>query len=145
MTPQEIFDTVAKHLFAQGHRSINFEPAPGYADDAVCQYRAPDGSRCAVGALMSDDLYNPEFEGKGIEGLVNEDHNKLIYQFPTWMRDNLYLLRDLQRVHDGPSSWETTSAMQAELKSVARFHNLSTEVLEGLSFNRENVDDLSDY
>jgi hypothetical protein len=62
MTPQEIFDTVATHLFTQGHKAIN-----GHGG---CVYRCRDGSKCAVGVLIPDDKYFPKMELGGVGVLI---------------------------------------------------------------------------
>lgn len=55
MTEQEIFDKVAEHLQKQGHRALN--------EDGVCVYRGKNGTKCAVGALIPDELYDSKIEG----------------------------------------------------------------------------------
>lgn len=54
MTNQEILNTVYEHLKQQGKPS---------RDGSNCRYRASDGSRCAVGCLISDEHYTRELEG----------------------------------------------------------------------------------
>ena len=54
---QEIFNTVVRHLHAQGKPSIV---------KGICRYRGPDNTRCAIGALIPDEFYTPEMEGKGV-------------------------------------------------------------------------------
>jgi hypothetical protein len=52
-TIQELFDTACSALIKQGAPSIDTSEAlPAYAR---CMYRAPDGKRCAVGHLISDE------------------------------------------------------------------------------------------
>lgn len=55
MTLQEIFDTVAERLHAQGKASMDFTER--------CVYHSPCGARCAVGWLIPDSHYNPAIEG----------------------------------------------------------------------------------
>ena len=85
---QEVFDIVVNHLVTQRR--------PAYTDLSGCMYRAPDGLRCAVGALIPDNLYDPEFEGSTadsvIQNLFNED-------LADW-REHKGLLLALQEVHD---------------------------------------------
>jgi len=50
---QEIFDRVACHLMAQGRRSQK---------SIGCLYRAPNGDKCAIGCLISDENYSPGLE-----------------------------------------------------------------------------------
>lgn len=42
------------HLLVQNERS--------YGDECGCMYRGPRGLKCAVGALITDDVYNPNIE-----------------------------------------------------------------------------------
>lgn len=93
MTPQEIFDTVVAHLRRQGRRAVT-----GVYNG--CAYRTSDGLRCAVGCLISDELYKPEMEGVAVGNLV-EDFPDL----PGWMREHADLLSELQGFHDNPTSW----------------------------------------
>ena len=55
LTNQEAFDAVLVHIRAQ-----EYKPARG--PYATCCYRAPDGKKCAVGCLIPDELYTPDFE-----------------------------------------------------------------------------------
>lgn len=57
MTGQEIFDSVLAHLRKQGKASVN-----DVDDMELCQYRGPDGTSCAVGCLIPDELYDPLIE-----------------------------------------------------------------------------------
>lgn len=89
-TEQEVFDQVGKHLLAQMVRS---------EAKSTCLYRGPDGISCAAGCLMTDEEYNPSFEGNDWEMLVAADmvigcHSTLIYK--------------LQSIHDNylPDKWE---------------------------------------
>ncbi len=133
MNAQEIFDTVAKHLFAQGQQSISRE-----ADDKdgwTCVYRGPNGLKCAVGALISDELYVVDMEYNTVGALLTNPR----FTFPTWMHGlkNGSLLRSLQRVHDEAVNWHTGKVLREALEGVAKTHDLSAAVLEGLEFNEK--------
>ena len=90
MTSQEVFDTVVKHLAAQGwERSVN---------GGNCAYRAPDGKKCAIGALLLDD------------DVVEEGCS--VWEMPPSFRKRLgndvglMFLESLQRAHDtGYAPW----------------------------------------
>lgn len=90
MNPQEIYDTVKKHLLTQMAKSVH--PVEGY-----CMYRNPNGLKCAVGCLIPDELYDLEMDtaGKGLSVILQN------FSLPLWMRENIGLLLDLQRLHDG--------------------------------------------
>jgi hypothetical protein len=136
MVTQEIFDTVARHLFKQGHPAIAMRryKAEDFATEPKeeCVYRAPNGDKCAAGVIIPDDLYVPEMEGKAIYAALNEcSHTP-----PRWMIDNLPLMEALQEVHDAPPNWKTDAKMKHELWEVADRFGLDPAVLDGLSFNR---------
>jgi hypothetical protein len=129
MTPQEIFDTVARHLFTQGERAgiILGDDVDGDPDFA-CKYRAPGGRSCAVGVLIPDKAYSEDMEGSGVV-VVYENNTAWL---PAWMGSNLKLLAALQGVHDSYSCWNSTASMRAALANVASFHNLDASVLDNL-------------
>ena len=128
MNPQEIYDTVAKHLFAQGMRSRGKKP-----NDAAssCMYRGPNGTKCAVGILISDKLYEPTMEGSSITGLFAN------YNLPDWMNQNLRLLIALQDTHDYSWYWYGSDRMKERLAHVAGEFSLSAAVLDVLKFEWE--------
>jgi hypothetical protein len=66
MTDQEIFDTVAKHLIAQGKQSLLPQVA-GDSEYNGCAYRGENGTKCAIGCLIPDELYNPIIENTSVQ------------------------------------------------------------------------------
>jgi hypothetical protein len=85
---QEVFDIVVTHLITQRR--------PSYDSSKCCMYRAPDGLRCAVGVLIPDNLYDPEFEGDTADCVIQKLFNK---DLADW-REHKGLLLALQEVHD---------------------------------------------
>jgi len=126
MTPQEIFDTVAKHLFTQGCRSMELNEDP----EAACLYRGPEGRMCAAGVLIPDELYSPDMEYKNIAYLLSQPGSP----FPEWMKANEPLLQSLQSVHDRTHYWGSSEDMRRRLRSVAMMYRVSAAVVDGLSF-----------
>ena len=61
MNNQEFFDKTLAHLKQQGVRSVG---------GARCLYRGPDGTKCAIGFHIPDELYESEMEGKGVGNLI---------------------------------------------------------------------------
>ena len=94
MTRQEIFDKVVAHFAVQGQEAA--------AEYGVCMYRTPGGRKCAIGALIPDEVYSRSLENKSVRTLLRE--------FPDIMRasglsgGDLRFLSDLQAVHDGCAS-----------------------------------------
>jgi hypothetical protein len=124
MKPQEIFDTVSKHLFDQGKRSL---------DNIHCRYYADDGLKCAVGILIPEDQYFEDMDkgNKSIKRLLLEYADK----FPKWMHENVELLCDLQNAHDKWYNWEHQDIMEKSLEDIAKNHKLSAKKLE--TFKKE--------
>lgn len=85
MTPQEIFDTVAEHLFSKG--------GPALDEGENCVYRTPDGRMCAVGRLISDELAALG-NGASVMSLIQRAKDKEI-KVPEWLHENESLLTDL--------------------------------------------------
>jgi hypothetical protein len=140
MTPQEIFDTVARHLFTQGERAGKSVPVDDPASDGsgfACQYRGPDGTKCAVGVLIPDAAYTPLMEGHSAVGLFDLGSSLVkTFDLPDWMRGNAVLLSRLQAVHDLVDNWSDDKRMRWELSLVATAFGLDDSILKGLSFNR---------
>lgn len=115
---QLLFDFIARHLFKQGCRS---------ADKEMCLYRGPGKRRCAVGAVIPDEMYDESHEGDTIADGAAE-------MLPTWAKQYISLLNSLQGVHDRKTSWDSTKKMRAGFRRVARKHQLSTLAIETMSF-----------
>lgn len=130
MKPQQIFDAVATHLFKQGKRST---------DDHRCRYYGDNGLKCAVGAVIPEDVYFPEMDegNKTIKTLVDQNEDK----FPDWVKNNLGLLQTLQSVHDKQRNWESSDLMHNALVEVASAYDVSPDVLEKLDFEGNEDDE----
>ncbi|MGQ7794436.1 hypothetical protein ACUN0C_18680 [Faunimonas sp. B44] len=108
---QEAFDFVVRHLFKKGRPAMNQE--------GDCLYRAPDGTKCAVGCLIPDHLYDRSLEDNSVRFLPR----KILDQLP-----DVNLLGDLQDVHD--SAWSTRATLRDRLSVVADKFDLNTDALE---------------
>ena len=89
----------------------------------VCRYRGGNGMRCAIGALIPDELYQPCMERMLIPGLIKlmqslgEKYISLYEMFKTHEQ----LITRLQLIHDNEnrSNWEAhwkLTAMSFDLK-----------------------------
>lgn len=126
MTDQELFDTVASKLLAQGK--------PAADSDGICFYRDPNDSdcRCAAGHLVPDEDYDQSWEGNIA---INID----------WFRNHfgsqLDLIRELQLAHDLAGEDNLMGAMadpdlwlplwKERMRTIARKNGLSVKVLNG--------------
>jgi len=90
-TKQETFDTVVSWLRVQGRQAISFT--------GEMAMRGIGGTRCAVGVLIPDNLYN-----SGWEGNWSNDHVRLMED----LGHDPGLCLHLMQAHDGydPCQWE---------------------------------------
>jgi hypothetical protein len=129
-TDQEIFDTVAKHLLAQGERAIT--------ENGACAYRGVEGRKCAIGCLIPDEVYDPNMECTSLSiGDLREAResdtkygalfNVLIASSLWDGRDNSRkaFLADLQALHDMELHCDDTWLIK--LQRLARKYNLNYE------------------
>jgi hypothetical protein len=96
MNHQAVFETVAEHLLKQNKKSI----------DGVCSYRGPNGTKCAIGALIKDEVYDPYIERHMVSSPVVTAALENSGIHIESGADNFLLLR-LQAVHDNypPQAW----------------------------------------
>ena len=87
----EIFKYVIDHLRRQGTPSFS-------GHRAACAYRGDEETMCAVGALITDDEYNPIWEGAGINHLIEAQH--LPPDLHECLAQHERMLLELQNFHD---------------------------------------------
>ena len=109
---QEIFSHVKHHLLTQNKKA--YVLTTGGRES--CKYHSPDGLRCAVGCLISEEEYEPEFEGKSIEIILS--NVGITLQQPK----TLSLLNKLQGIHDDTCNVEYWSN---ELRKLADSYKLT--------------------
>ena len=123
MNKQKTFETVAKHLFQQGKQATD--------EAGSCVYRAYDGSQCAVGCLIPDELYVKELEGTAVGNIFRK--------FPEIVdfigSENLSMLARLQHIHDSRRYWESTEDMKTALEECADDYDLQSGFLAELKFD----------
>lgn len=129
MDKQDIYNRVKTHLLAQGKRSVG--------EDGLCRYRGEGGCKCAIGPLISDEVYDPTLEGESVfsakiqKALIKSGILRLELPTPppgSTEEDELIcrasfdldFLGDLQSIHDAtlPNTWES------ELVKFAQLHKL---------------------
>ena len=100
MTNQEVFDKVKEHLLNQNQRAYDLYSG--------CKYRVPNTSlKCAIGCLITDDIYDEKFEGQSIEDLLTDNSSNndrtghFSYSLSLLFKGvDIGLLKDLQMLHD---------------------------------------------
>jgi len=108
-TDRDVFEFIKNHLLTQGQRSI-------MEDEATCAYLGTDGKKCAVGALIREDIYHSSIEEKPVNhSLVRSAVTKSV---PNWII-NLEMLGELQSIHDNANEydWEMVSWKLDEFES----------------------------
>lgn len=130
---QEVFNKVATHLFTQGRQAAD-EDSHGLGGIS-CRYRASDGTRCAVGVLIPDEVYDSEMEGQDVGSLLlGLGDVSPAYPALTWLVPLRSLLDNLQDVHDFDFNWRSDKEMREALREVAQRHRLDALILDSLSF-----------
>ena len=121
MNAQDIFDTVATHLFTQGHRAF---------DDGLnqCAYKTQDGSMCAVGCLIQD-YYKPEMDRNAYGSDIRTVYGLFKSDLPDWIENNMKLLVALQDVHDVDYNWNSVNNLKDALITVAIGNVLNYDIL----------------
>lgn len=117
-TKQQMFDAVARHLLTQNQKCHD-------AEGVHCAYRGPNGLKCAIGALIPDDVYTSEMEGFTASALRSKLDADLGDRLP-WPKKLDGFAGLLQKVHDEglPEQWRD------RLRSLATVHKLDTAVLD---------------
>ena len=94
MNLQQVFDKVSNHLLTQNRKSM---------EDGDCSYHSSDGTKCAIGCLIPENMYTEEMEGNSVSSsLVNGALH------PISVKGDMHdMLCDLQSVHDNlwPTEW----------------------------------------
>lgn len=80
---QQMFDTIIEKMVEQRVPSVN--------KDGYCVYRGPNGTKCAVGHLITDDEYSEEMESAKASDVAK--HIERFY-------DHRFFLQELQHCHD---------------------------------------------
>ena len=98
MNKQEIFTEIVTHLLKQNAKAMD--------EEEHCMYRGSNGTMCAVGCLIPDELYNEKMEGDRIGEVLAE--NPKLQNFFDLDEEGEQLLRHCQSVHDGydPEDWK---------------------------------------
>jgi len=98
----EIFNYVIDHLRKQGERSILASAVD--AGEVVCAYRGAEGTMCAVGALITDDEYDREWEGISVGHLLGG--RALPPTLHKCLTQHESMLLELQAFHDARLFYE---------------------------------------
>jgi hypothetical protein len=120
-TNQEAFDKVVEHLSGMTQRC---------ADERMCYYRDEslgDKGRCAVGALIKDEAYDPMFENIGSVSRPQW----MAYFHGTSLDRQLFF--DMQELHDQPDFWDSSGFLNwTYFRIIAARYKLDDSILDRL-------------
>lgn len=110
LTNQTAFEIMVNHLLNQGEKSRAY-------NETTCVYRNPDGLKCAIGAILPDDLY--------VSSMENKLAHALFVDYPAigklWENLSINLLAKMQHIHDH----RCVDEWFGEFKAIADEFNLS--------------------
>lgn len=124
MNTQELFDKVATHLLTQKSKAHNPDDLD-YLGHPRCMYRAPDGKMCAVGCLITDEHYNPDYEGAPVRQITDIVELSIGRDL---LFDEVTLLVELQSLHDSRQVYD----WRYFLKKLAEGWELNTNAIDEL-------------
>ena len=140
MNRQDIFNKVVTHLRAQGRCAFKKDKTTkNNLNGIACRYRQTVKGKvlkCAIGALIPDDLYNREMDSESMSA------DTCMNNYPAVKQDiigdgefsfaDAGFLTSLQRVHDSAAAKpieEQAAAMECGLAQFARANNLTLETV----------------
>ncbi len=107
---QEVFNKVVRGLHLQGGPSIG---------DGGCLYRGPNGRKCGIGHLITDEHYDRNIEGNmaasgDVINCVRKSLNALIET-----EEDFSFLVALQKVHDAQGVFGSSVYVSNEYRKIA--------------------------
>jgi hypothetical protein len=97
LSARDIYERVSAHLLKQ--RAVSED------ENGSCRLRSAHGRKCAIGSLVSDEVYHPDIEGVGIS-YYRHAHDGVLLRALYASNVNAYdpgiveLLCELEQVHD---------------------------------------------
>jgi len=122
MNKQEVFDKVARHLLEQGEPCLDRDGR----FQTICKYRNSAGQKCAVGCLITNEAYDPDIEGRGVQtpevcaALVKSGIDVFTVE-DRFIQSGMNMLRELQNMHDNCSSYDWKN----QLMRIAALHDVN--------------------
>lgn len=136
LTKQQIFDQVVTQIVTQGGQSKS--------RDGACMYRGEHNRRCAVGAIMPDELYDINMEGEAVDDLLSHLDN---VHSPLYDSEGIHFLAaldvtflaELQIAHDFRLQGNVDidfapdwGNFKVTMEGIANSHSLSPAILSKL-------------
>jgi len=115
MNRQEVVQRVRDHLLSASKRAVS--------EHGTCQFRTPEGLKCAVGCLFPDDYDVSGFNSAGLSNSINETRSRLVAALDDIgvPRESHGFLMEAQDLHDCEYNWNDDGLYD---KAVERLHEL---------------------
>lgn len=127
LTRMAVFYTIKNHLLNQMERAIG--------KNGYCCFRSPSGLSCAVGCMIPEDRYYPDFESITLVDM-HPPATDVEIEFRDALESNgidfdrdYPMLEDLQAIHDRkePHNWEAElKELEVQLLDYQRDHPYDT-------------------
>lgn len=116
MDNQEAFNIVARHLLTQKCKSMK-----AYSSGLKYLYRGPNGTKCAIGCLIPDNEYNPDWDKSPINAKTLIDYGVV----PSLRGIDRNFAAGLQSLHDNTDviDWYDGLAI------IAALYGLNSDIL----------------
>lgn len=126
LTMQQAFEIMVTGLLRQGVKS-------GYLDEMDsrffnCKYRGWEGTKCAIGFIIPDDIYDTKYEGSSVSQIHSLLPLEMIYDNGHANFEMERFLDDMQDIHDD-SEIETWFA---HFVTVGRTYHLDMNFMDAL-------------
>ena len=118
MTKRAVFNTAAKHLLTQNCKALS--------EFNICRYQGENGTKCAVGVCIPNELYHRDLEGNilMIPATLESEFpgNRKAIALAKLIKKHEPLLRQLQLIHDKllPEEWRTALDKLAKEEKIIR-------------------------
>lgn len=113
MTPQEMFNKAYIGVMTQGVQSKS---------NGSCLYRGPNGTKCAVGFLIDDDVAKAWDDNSGI--IVDCNLKLLSAEMEDDFRANMDLLIEMQSIHDSDDFEDFSTTFKTRMADLAKEQGL---------------------
>jgi len=121
MNRQEVFNKVWEHAHTQKEKSLAKKGDP---DENLCRYRGDNGTKCFIGALIPNEVYEEDMEGMNVANLVERfsivGRTLGLAENVTRDSSDMRFLARLQYIHDSypPSEWDDELRYFADTRDV---------------------------
>lgn len=125
LTKQQAYEKIFRYFSKPDAKLSYVQGVQGVQGGAQCVYRAPDGSRCAVGCILPNRLYRPAMDE---ESLGADDALTVALGSEWWHEHSSFVnfLSDVQLAHDDAAGRESRGEPGLSI-FLKRLHEIAQE------------------